>query len=336
MKLISNEMMKIFKKASTYIMLGLLTIIIIGSGGLIKYMDSIEEPPQNQPTVEENGVSIETGAVTANQDWKQELSNQNKMNEEEIKAMDPETDKSYIDYLKKDIAINEYRLENDIAPNYETNVWSFLNDMASSIPAIAIITITIAAGIVANEFSTGTIKLLLIRPVSRAKILLSKYASVVLFSIIVLLFTFILSFLVGAILFGFGDVGPYLTYSDGQVLERTQIGYAFFKFMLSSIGLFMLTTMAFMISAAFRNSSLAIGISMFLLLMGSSLTMMLAYKFEWAKYIIFANIDLLTYFENGPLIEGMTLSFSIIVLIVYFALFHLVAFLFFTKRDVAA
>lgn len=111
---------------------------------------------------------------------------------------------------------------------------------------------------------------------------------------------------------------------------------ALFTYSLSSVGLFMLTTMAFMISAAFRNSSLAIGISIFLLLMGASLTSLLSMKFEWTKYILFANIDLMSYFNGTPFMEGMTLSFSLIVLLVYFVIFHIVAFLFFTKRDVTA
>jgi ABC-2 type transport system permease protein len=59
-------------------------------------------------------------------------------------------------------------------------------------------------------------------------------------------------------------------------------------------------------------------------------------KFSWAKYILFANTDLIQYFEGTPMVEGMTLPFSIFMLLLYFALFQLLAFFVFQKRDVAA
>ncbi|WP_019242570.1 MULTISPECIES: ABC transporter permease [Bacillus] len=315
MRLITNEMMKLFKRPSTFIMIGLLAIVIIGIGGLMKYFEVSTDAPANESS------------------WQQDLKAENTQMIESMKSTTMDSEK---EFYQKEIAINEYRLQHEIAPDTYSNVWSFMNSMTQIINFIAIITIVVAAGIVANEFSTGTIKLLLIRPVNRVKILISKYATVLLYSAAMILFAFLLSFLVGAVLFGFGDAGPYLSYSDGEVIERTQLGAAFFTFGLSSVGLLMLTTMAFMISAAFRNSSLAIGISLFLLLMGPSLTGLLAIKFDWAKYILFANTDLMGYFEGRVLIEGMTLPFSLVVLLVYFIIFHLVSFLFFTKRDVTA
>jgi len=313
MNLIANEMMKIFKKTSTYIMIGLLIVIIIGIGGLSKYFEV------------KDGQTVESG------DWKQALNAET----EQMKA-DAAAIPQNASFFNKQIAINEYRLANDLPPPNETNTWVFLNDMISIIDFIAIITITVAAGIVASEFSTGTIKLLLIRPVSRVKILLSKYVSVILFSVGMLLLSFFVLMLVGAVLFGFGDAGSYLAYVDGEVVERTQLGNALFMYAVSSIGLFMLTTMAFMVSAAFRNSSLAIGLSIFLLMAGVNLTYILSMKFDWAKYSLFANISLMDYIDGEPLVEGMTLGFSVGVLVVYFLIFHLVSLLFFVKRDVRA
>ncbi|EOR25613.1 ABC transporter permease YhcI [Niallia nealsonii AAU1] len=105
---------------------------------------------------------------------------------------------------------------------------------------------------------------------------------------------------------------------------------------LNSISLIMLTTMAFMISSVFRNSSLAIGISIFLMFMGNTVTFLLANWFDWAKYLLFANTDLTQYFDGTPLVSGMTLFFSIIMLLVYFIVFIGLAFWVFKKRDVAA
>lgn len=94
----------------------------------------------------------------------------------------------------------------------------------------------------------------------------------------------------------------------------------------------MLTTMAFMISSVFRNSSLAIGISIFLMFMGNTVTLLLANWFDWAKYLLFANTDLTQYLEGTPLVSGMTLSFSITMLVIYFVVFIGLAFWVFRKR----
>ena len=58
-------------------------------------------------------------------------------------------------------------------------------------------------------------------------------------------------------------------------------------------------------------------------------------KFDWAKYVLFANTDLMQYFEGIPMVEGMTLTFSVIMIVIYFILFQSLAYVVFKKRDVA-
>jgi ABC-2 type transport system permease protein len=91
-----------------------------------------------------------------------------------------------------------------------------------------------------------------------------------------------------------------------------------------------------MISAVFRNSSLAIGLASFLMFTGSQITMLLANKYEWAKYSLFANTNLMQYIDRVPPVEGMTMSFSIMMLFVYFLAFYILAWWIFKKRDIAA
>src|SRR5699024_5919777 len=76
---------------------------------------------------------------------------------------------------------------------------------------VSLLAIIVAAGIVAHEFRWGTIKLLLIRPISRTKILLSKYVSVILFALITSIFVLIFAWLVGLVFFGFGELNPQMT-----------------------------------------------------------------------------------------------------------------------------
>ncbi|WP_445490210.1 ABC transporter permease [Niallia sp. 03133] len=315
-QLIQNEWMKIWKRPATIVMVIILLLIVAVVGAFMKHQQSGLTVPDNE-------------------NWKHGLQMENKGYKDQLEngGLPPESENFY----KKQIAVNEYRIAHDISTNVDYSVWDFVQDGSQLIILAGLFTIIIAAGIVANEFNWGTVKLLLIRPISRTKLLLSKYITVVLFGFFMLIVLFVFSFILGTVLFGFPEHAyPYLTYYNGTVKEQSMIVHLIIYYGLNSISVLMLTTMAFMISTVFRNSSLAIGVSIFLMFMGTTITVMLAGKFEWAKYILFANTDLTQYFDGAPMVSGMTLTFSVLMLIIYFLLFHVLAFYVFKKRDVAA
>jgi ABC-2 type transport system permease protein len=316
LNLVKNEWVKIFNRPGTYVMLIILVLGVI----LIGTFTKIGETKFAAPEVA---------------DWKAQTGEMIKIDEQQLKDL-PSGDMQR-KFIEPQLEINKYRLEHDIAPLQGNSAYSFIQDSQPLIALAALFTIIVAAGIVASEFGWGTIKLLLIRPIKRSKILLSKYLTVVLFGILMLGVIFISSTIIGFILFGSGEgSNVHLAYQDGQVVEQNLLLHLVKTYLLSSIDMIMLTTMAFMISAVFRNSSLAIGLAIFLLFSGSTATLIIAAKYEWAKYLLFANTDLTPYFDGVPLIEGMTLGFSITMLIIYFAIFMGLAFSIFSKRDVAA
>jgi ABC-2 type transport system permease protein len=313
--LIKNEWMKIFRRPGTYVMVAILVISIAIVGFVVKY--------------QQNGMD-----VSEDPKWEQVLQEENNALKQQ---MDQSRTKIKKQYFKKEIAINDYRIKHHIPPREKYSVWSFVKDSSQLIVLAGLFIIIVAAGIVASEFNWGTIKLLLIRPINRTKILLSKYLTVLLYAIFMLSILFVFSTILGAILFGMPDEAVlYLNYNNGQVTEQNIVVHLLIYYGLSSIDMIMLVTMAFMISSVFRNSSLAIGLSLFLLFTGGQFTTLLAMKFTWAKYILFANTDLMQYVEGAPLVEGMTLSFSVLMLLAYFALFQFLAFFVFQKRDIAA
>ncbi len=313
--LIKNEWMKIFRRPGTFVMIAILLAAVILMGIVIKS--------------EQNGMNF-----TQDNNWKQVLQEENNALKQQMAQSQNNLEKKF---FKKEIAINDYRIENDIPKKEKYSIWTFVKDSSQLIILAGLFIIIISAGIVASEFNWGTIKLLLIRPINRTQILLSKYLTVLLFAIFMLAILFVFSSLLGAILFGMPDQAvPYLNYNNSQVTEQNMAVHLFIYYGLSSIDTIMLVTMAFMISSVFRNSSLAIGLSLFLLFTGAQFTALLSMKFTWTKYLLFANTDLMQYFEGTPMVEGMTISFSIMMLILYFALFQFLAFFVFKKRDVAA
>jgi ABC-2 type transport system permease protein len=315
LNLVQNELMKIFKRPGTYVMIGLLIIMTCVAGAFLKYQDS-----QNESV--------------ADPKWKQTLQAEND-------ALKKQADGAHSsiegDYFSRQISVNDYRLKHNLSPVEEYNMWSFVTDASQLIQFAGLFTIIIAAGIVASEFNWGTIKLLLIRPIKRSKILLAKYITILLFAFMMVGLLFVLSTTLGAILFGTPDqAAPYLNYNNGVVTEQSRVVHLMIFYGLKSITMIMLATMAFMISAVFRNSSLAIGLSLFLMFTGGQVTNLIAMKYSWAKYLLFANTELMQYFEGMPMVKGMTLPFSVSMLLIYFLVFQFLAFYVFQKRDVAA
>lgn len=316
--LVYNELIKTYIRKSTWVMYALLAVIIIG-GAFISNIDS-----------DENAYSSD--------DWRQELEDENESLMEEQEDFDEDMEDMDVedtDIYSEDMAKNNYYLEHDIKPaSYDA--WAFTNGNAGMLSIVSLLTIIIAAGIIAHEFRWGTIKLLLIRPISRSVILLSKYVAVLLFALFTLLFVLFVSLIVGSIFFGFNGFDPHIVVSHGEGFAYvSQIGEILSGYGYKLVNLIMMTTFAFMISAVFRNSTMAVGTAIFLMLTGNTIVTIFQ-DHDWAKYILFANTDLTQYVHSGaPLVESMTLGFSITVLIVYYAVFMVLSWIFFTKRDVA-
>lgn len=313
--LIYNELIKTYIRKSTWVMYGLLALIIIG-GAVI------------------NSVYGETDEYS--DDWREELQEENE------NAFDPENPEESSGDAEVNVGItpdqvekNNYYLEHDIKPD-SYDAWSYTDENIDLLSIVSLLTIIIAAGIIAHEFRWGTIKLLLIRPISRSVILLSKYIAVLLFALFTLLFVVIMSLIVGMIFFGFNGFDPHIVVSQGDGFAYvSQIGEIMSGYGYKLVNLIMMTTFAFMISAVFRNSTMAVGTAIFLMFTGSTIVTVFS-EHDWAKYILFANTDLTQYANDGtPWIEGMTLGFSITMLIVYYAIFMILSWIFFTKRDVA-
>lgn len=312
--LVRNENMKLSHSISTWIMMGILVLLIVAVGLMTRF----------------------TGAQAPKSDWKSDITIQNQEIRKTL-STGADIDKAQRDSYKSDLQTNEYRLKNDIQPVQGNSLWGFVNTSSFLITLIALFAIVMGGGIVANEFSGGTIKLLLIRPSKRWKILLSKYISVIGYTLLMLLVLLVVSSLLGGILFSFKGAGtPFLTNTNGIITEVTMISHMMMVYGLQCINLLMMVTLAFMISSVFRNSSMAIGIGVFLLTIAPGITQLLSMKFNWAKYILFANTDLNQYITGQPLVEGMTMTFSIIILIVYFIIFNAISYIGFTKRDIVA
>jgi ABC-2 type transport system permease protein len=305
--------MKIYRRMRTWVLVGLMI-------GFVLYVNIIEWHSD--------------GKKAQGEGWKAELLQENQQYSQILKQ--PKLDKEDRTYYQQQIAVNNYHVKHNIRSTDGT-IWDGLNGSAKMMVIITIFTIIIVGDIVAGEFSSGTIKQLLIRPANRSKILVSKYISVLMFGMLLLLILFVTSAVINGILYGIGymDLPLIGMTGDGQIIESNMVLNLWKTYMFNGVSTVIYVTLAFMISSAFRSSSMAIGFSIGALFAGNIIIEALK-QYNWSKYLLFANTDLTQYLTGHPFQEGMTLSFSIGVLLVYFLLFNLISWLFFTRRDVLA
>jgi ABC-2 type transport system permease protein len=314
LNLIRNEWMKLWHKKATWIMVAILLLVLIGISGIMNFVQSKYDQPENQPSWEEN--LAENQAVLTAQ------------------LADPTIDDATKKQIKKELAISEYRLEKDLAPMDPSGREQSILDSHFMLTLVILLSVIAAAGIVASEFSQGTIKMLLSRPVKRWKILTSKYLTTLLFGLLLTMISFVASLIAGYLFYD-PSGGAILDYRNGAVVEVSYWGRVLALYVLQFVGVIVYITFAFMIGSVFRSSSLAIGLSIFLLFVGPNIVFFLS-KYEIAKYILFTHTDLTGFITGNTFIQGITWPLSLVVLTIYMLLFLVISFWSFTKRDVTA
>lgn len=211
----------------------------------------------------------------------------------------------------------------------ELNVLGYMNEVGFMLSAIVgIYAIIIGAQILTNEYKEGTIKQLLIRSASRTEILFSKYVGGFLAILVLYLILFTITGICG-LMFGFGGEGEISSYI---VLK---------KFLYALPETMFYVAFSLMLATLFRSGSLAITIAIIGNFMGGIAAFTLA-RYEWSKYIIFANLDLAGYDAettmNGKVElfqPGMSLGFSLGVIAVYTIVSLVISLVVFKKRDIS-
>jgi len=247
--------------------------------------------------------------------------------------------KSYQE-AKEDIEKSLYAIKNDKDILNTSNLRGSLLNMFSDYELFIIITVVLIGGaIVSEEFNKGTIKLLLVRPYSRAKILLAKFIVVMLTIIFIMFAIGIMQFIVGGVFFGFDSLSiPAVEYNHntGSIVEMNLIQ----GILLNALGklpiYILIGTLAFTVSTIFTNTAVAITISI-LGYMASQIINQLAFSFDiaWLKYFITPNWDLTQFFYGRlPNMQGTSLIFAITLCIIYFLIMIIPTFMTFKRKNI--
>lgn len=306
--------MKIYRRPRTWLLVGLLIAIV----SLLFFMEWRDRATAI-------GVS----------DWRPELETHIRDMQQMLEQEQDGLGEKAVRNIQDSIRESQYALDHNINPFVNT-MWQMVSHSANLITVVTLFVIIVTGDLVAGEFAWGTIKLLLIRPASRSKILLAKYAAMLLFALFLLAVLFVTAIGVNGLLYGFGPEQPYLAVSsDGTVTEKSYAALALQTYGLNSISLLLMATFAFMVSTVFRSSTMAIGFSAGLLLGGTMIVAQFA-KYSWVNYLLFTHLDLRQSLEGRPIVPGTTIGFSLVVMACYYLLFLAMSWTVFRRRDVAA
>ncbi|WP_442603922.1 ABC transporter permease [Paenibacillus sp. KN14-4R] len=322
--LVKNEVIKMIKKRRFYICLLIMLVLI----PMFTYAQ-MRVAQNNQKQFGTTDWQVE--AREKIKDWTRALGSQRVAEE-------------WKQFYKVQIKQYEYYLEKDVDPS-SPNAVTFTREFAKNAISlfIPLIIMIIAADIVSSEHGSGTIKLLLTRPVSRWKILMSKLITLVLFVSLIVLSLGILSYTISGVVFGFGGwdapiflgfrpIGTDVDLSYVRAIEQWL--YIIMEFSLVWFVGITVAIMSLMLSVLVRSTAAGMGIMLAVLISGTILTNMVS-SWESAKYLFMVNLRLTDYLSGTlPPIKGMDLGFSLTVLSVWAIGALIVAFTVFTRKDI--
>lgn len=248
-----------------------------------------------------------------------------------------EEEEEYKNSLKQ-MNTSKYYIENNIQIENENDARYILTNLTTEYGIfIVIFSIIVAGTIVSNEFQKGTIKLLLTRPYSRNKILLSKYIVSILL-IFLFIFTFaIAQYVIGGIISGF-DVFkiPVIEYNfdTNSIITIPVFQYLVIKVLCVLPMYLLLTTLAFALSTISMNSAVAIAIPILGNMVAEIFNVFIE-RVKLLKYFVTANWDLSVYLFGGKgITDGLNFWISLIICVIYLVIMLFITFVVFKRRDI--
>ncbi len=245
--------------------------------------------------------------------------------------------------ITENIALSKYIIETKQDIMSTDNLRNELMNSYDNYELLIIVLIVIISGsIVSEEFNKGTIKLLLVRPYSREKILLAKFITIILIILFAIISLQIMQFVLGIIILGTQSLNiPVVVYNFNinSIQTMSLIKYMFIN-TLAKLPLYILvSTIAFFVSTMFSNTSIGITIAllgyMSSVIINTLISIAYSKNIKFLKYFITMHWDFTEYmFGNLPTYSFVNLPLSIIMCILYFLFMIIITFILFKRKEI--
>lgn len=164
--------------------------------------------------------------------------------------------------------------------------------------------VIIASGFISLEFEKGTLKNLLIQPISRIRMIYSKY-----FALIIMIIFFYILFIIGVIISTIIIKGFIIEYS-----------WVFLFTILQSI---ILASISFFLSLLLKSTSKTVLISLIIVFLGEKINSLLEKVTSLGKFSLLSNYDLTPYFSSTLEAGNISLYAAIGILVIHFLFFNI-------------
>ena len=191
----------------------------------------------------------------------------------------------------------------------------------------------VASEIVSGEYSKGTFRMYLTRPISRSNVLLSKLIIVILYTFILMFFFFSYTLLVSCLWLGIGDLAVF--HNGLLLLAQDDIIWRFFlAFILSTFVMISVSCLCFLISTISRNSVTPIILTISIVFIGTAITFIPIPIFEKINpYLFTGYIDTFLSAFHDPLPTNKFFNLFIVNLL-WSISFIFISFQIFKSKDI--
>ncbi len=226
----------------------------------------------------------------------------------------------------QNISQNKYQIDNNIysyslgqvfnfggTSGYKTSMYDCIyTTLKIGTIVIILFTIMMISGLVTSETENGTIKLLLIRPYRRSKILVGKMLATLFFSLVFILFTVLLSGVMGYFMFGMPTFSSILVTFNSNITFTTSPIVLILIFMGSCIlDIVFYLILSLTVSVLFRSYIGAITTSILIYIGGTILGAFIPSSTLYA-YLPFTNTGLFRFF-GGELLMSNTSKVALLL-----------------------
>ena len=191
----------------------------------------------------------------------------------------------------------------------------------------------IAGDMIAGEANNGTLRMILIRPVSRRNLIIAKLVAVIVYVFLIVLFLMASSLLLGQLLFGAGDLIVY--HGSLNIFEESDVMWRFIMaFIYGFLGMMVVASLAFLLSVFTENSLGPIIITMALVIGFTIISNLNLELFNYIRPWVFT-----TYISSWSLFFDYVVDWqraieSAIISVLHIFVFCGIAILYFNKKDI--
>mgnify|MGYP002706402073 CR=1 FL=1 len=263
--------------------------------------------------------------------------------------------------LENNITYNTYYLKNNTFSNsflntfeydknidYETSAYDYIYSALKICSLLIIVfTMMMAAYLISSEYDSGTIKLLLMRPYRRGKILSAKMLATLFFSLTFLLLSIVIAGVGGFVSFGLPAVNKVLvSFNSSSIFVTSPVVLLLIYIGTVVLDIIFFLILAFFIAIVFKSFAATLSASFISVLLTIVLNIALPTTIAY-KFIPFTNISLFRFFGTNqtntanlistilatPINSQMTIWLSLIVTILFSGVLYTITSLVFKNRD---